>query len=133
MSFYERVEHTADLAIVVRGADLPELFVHAAQALFQMMAEPPAATDLQREITLESMDLDSLLVDWLNELIYLHEVEGETYAEFHITAFSPTALTAHAIGGATTRKIKTIKATTYHDLTITETGQGAEAHIVFDV
>jgi len=72
-------------------------------------------------------------VDWLNELIYLHEVEGETYAEFRITAFTPTALTAQVIGGATTRKLKTIKAATYHDLRITETAGGAEAHIVFDV
>lgn len=133
MSFYERVEHTADLAVVVRGDDLPALFANAARALFLLMTEPPATSDRVREIALESVDLESLLVDWLNELIYLHEVEGETYAEFRVIALTPTALTATVTGGATTRKLKTIKAATYHDLTITETESGAEAHIVFDV
>lgn len=133
MTFFERVEHTADLAIVVRGADLPALFANAARALFAMMTEPPAAMDRVREISLESIDTDGLLVDWLNELIYLHEVEEETYAEFRVTSFTPTSLTAQAIGGATLRKLKTIKAATYHDLTITETDQGTEAHLVFDV
>ncbi|OPZ81334.1 MAG: hypothetical protein BWY76_03066 [bacterium ADurb.Bin429] len=133
MSFFERVEHTADLAVVVRGGDLPVLFANAARALFQMMTESPAARDRTREIALESVDLESLLVDWLNELIYLHEVEGETYADFRVNALSPTTLTATVTGGATTRKLKTIKAATYHDLTITETEAGAEAHIVFDV
>jgi SHS2 domain-containing protein len=133
MTFYERVEHTADLAIVVRGSALPELFANAARALFAMMTEPPAAMDRTREISLESIDMEGLLVDWLNELIYLHEVEEETYAEFRITSLTSTTLTAQAIGGATVRKMKTIKAATYHDLTITQTDQGVESHLVFDV
>ncbi len=133
MAYYERVEHTADLAIRVWGKDLPALFVHAAGALFAMMAEPPADASIARSIVVESLDLEALLVDWLNELIYQHEVEGETYADFRIDAFAPTRIAATALGGPTVRKLKTIKAATFHDLAITETGQGVEAHLVFDV
>jgi SHS2 domain-containing protein len=133
MAFFERVEHTADLAIRVWGRDWRELFAHTAAALFTMMAEPPAETGISRTVLIESMDAEALLVDWLNELIYLHEVEGETYADFRIDDFSPTRLVAHIAGGPTVRKLKTIKAATYHDLAITETEQGLEAHIVFDV
>lgn len=131
--FYERVAHTADLAIVVRGATLPELFTHAAQALFSMMAEPPAVADQILPITLESVDTEGLLVDWLNDLILRHEVDGLTFSRFVITDLTAECLHAEVTGGPTTRKLRTIKAATFHDLTICETAKGLEAHIVFDV
>jgi SHS2 domain-containing protein len=130
---YERIEHTADLAIRVTGEDLPSLFANAAAALFDMMTEPPAAVDLRHEVLVESIDLEGLLVDWLNQLIYLHEVRGETYTRFEITALSPQELRATIHGGATARKLKTIKAATFHELIIAETEVGAQAQIVFDV
>ncbi|MHB9132219.1 MAG: archease [Armatimonadota bacterium] len=130
---YERIAHTADLAIRVWGRDLPALFANAAVALFDMMTEPPAVEDRERTVTVESMDVEALLVDWLNELIYLHEVEGETFTRFEITEFSEVSLTACVYGGPTTRKLKAVKAATFHDLTIRDTTEGVEARLVFDV
>ena len=130
---YERIEHTADLAIRVTGSDLPDLFANTAAALFEMMAEPPAASEQMREVLVESVDVEGLLVDWLNQLIFSHEVYGETYDRFAITAFAPTELRATLYGGPTTRKLKTIKAATFHELIIKETEQGALAEIIFDV
>jgi len=130
---YERIEHTADLAIRVTGEDLPQLFVNAAAALFDMMTEPPAVVDRQHEVVVESVDLEGLLVDWLNQLIFMHEVRGETYTRFEITAFSPGELRATVYGGPTSRKLKTIKAATFHALIVAETETGAQAQIVFDV
>ncbi|MHB9108440.1 MAG: archease [Armatimonadota bacterium] len=130
---YERIEHTADLAIRVTGEDLPALFANAAAALFDLMAEPPAAVDRQHEVVVESIDLEGLLVDWLNKLIFMHEVNDETYTRFEITALSPEELRATVRGGATTRKLKTVKAATFHELTVAETEIGAQAQIIFDV
>ena len=130
---FERIEHTADLAIRVWGRDLPDLFANAAAALFAMMAEPPAGVDLTHELIVEAGDIEELLVDWLNELIFLHEVHGETYSRFEITAFTPESLRAIVYGGATARKTRSIKAATFHELTISEDENGAEARIVFDV
>jgi len=130
---YERIEHTADLAIRVTGEDLPDLFANAAAALFDLMAEPPAAVDRRHEVVVESIDLEGLLVDWLNKLIFMHEVNGETYTRFEITALSETELRATISGGATTRKLKTIKAATFHELIVAETEVGAQAQIIFDV
>jgi len=130
---YERIPHTADLAIRVTGADLPDLFANAAAALFDLMTEPPAAADRRHEVIVESIDVGGLLVDWLNQLIYLHEVNGETYTSFEITTLSPEELRATVSGGATTRKLKTIKAATFHELTVKETESGAQAQVVFDV
>jgi len=102
--------------------------------MFALMAEPsleePAC---EREVRLEGTDYESLLVDWLNELIYLHEVEGETYSQFNIEALSPTKLEACIAGGPTKNKTKAIKAATFHNLAIEKTPNGLVATIVFDV
>lgn len=131
---FEEIEHTADLAMRAYGRDMKELFANAAQGMFALMAEPslegPAR---EREVSLEATDSESLLVNWLNELIYLHEVEGETYSQFAIETLTPTRLTAHVTGRPTKSKTKAIKAATFHDLKVVRTGTGYEATIVFDV
>jgi SHS2 domain-containing protein len=130
---YEMLEHTADMAIRVWGPDLPTLFTHAATALFEIMAEPPADDSVSQDVKVSSPDREALLVDWLNELIFMHEVDGETYDRFIIINISDTELQATVLGGKTSRKLKTVKATTYHDLYIHDTAEGVEAHLVFDV
>jgi len=131
---FEEIEHTADLAIRAYGRDMRGLFASAAHGMFALMAEPPIGEPArEREVSLEGMDYESLLVDWLNELIYLHEVEGETYYQFAIETLSPTKLKAHVIGGPSRHKTKAIKAATFHDLAIEETPSGLVATIVFDV
>jgi SHS2 domain-containing protein len=131
---FEEIEHTADLALRVYGQDMRELFANAAHGMFALMAEPslkgPAR---EREVSLEATDSESLLVNWLNELIYLHEVENETYSQFNIETLSPAKLEAHVIGGPTRIKTKAIKAATFHDLAIEEIPNGLAATIVFDV
>ena len=131
---FEEIEHTADLAIRVYGQDTRELFANAAHGMFALMAEPSVEEPAcEREVSLEAIDHESLLVDWLNELIYLHEVESETYCQYAIETVSPTKLKAHVTGGPTRNKTKAIKAATFHDLAIEETANGFVATIVFDV
>jgi SHS2 domain-containing protein len=131
---FEEIEHTADLALRVYGQNMRELFTNAAHGMFALIAEAslegPAR---EHKVSLEAMDYEGLLVDWLNELIYLHEVEGETYSQFAIETLSPTKLEAHVTGGPTKNKTKAIKAATFHDLAIEETPNGLATTIVFDV
>ena len=104
---FEEIEHTADLALRAYGRDMRALFANAAYAMFALMAEPSVEEPArEQEVSLEATDYEGLLVDWLNELIYLHEVEGETYFQFAIEALSPTELSAHLVGGPTKRKTK---------------------------
>jgi SHS2 domain-containing protein len=131
---FEEIEHTADLAIRAYGRDMQALFANAAHAMFALMAEPSVEGPVrEREVSLEAMDYEGLLVDWLNELIYLHEVDGETYSQFAIETLSSTELKARVTGGPTKRKTRAIKAATFHDLAIEETANGLVATIVFDV
>ena len=131
---FEEIEHTADLAMRAYGRDLRELFANAAHGMFALMVEPSLEESAcQREVSLEATDYEGLLVDWLNELIYLHEVEGETYSQFAIKTLLPTGLKAQVTGGPTKIKTRAIKAATFHDLAIEETANGLVATIVFDV
>jgi SHS2 domain-containing protein len=131
---FEELEHTADLALKVRGHSLEEIFANAAYGMFSLMADlGELEPTISHEISLESLDYEALLVDWLNELLYLHEVEGEIYSLFEIETLSSTTLSAIVWGGKMATSKLTVKAATFHDLEIRETGEGYLATVVFDV
>jgi SHS2 domain-containing protein len=133
-SHFEELEHTADLALKVRGHSLEGIFANAAYGMFSLMADLGGLEPtVSHEISLESLDYEALLVDWLNELLYLHEVEGEIYSRFEIETLSSTALSAIVWGGKMATSKLTVKAATFHDLEIRETGDGYLATVVFDV
>jgi SHS2 domain-containing protein len=131
---FEELEHTADLALKVHGHSLEEIFDNAARGMFSLMADlDDLAPSVSREVHLEAPDRESLLVDWLNELLYLHEVEEEIYSRFEIETLSSTTLSATVWGAKMEASKLTVKAATFHDLEIRETEDGYLTTIVFDV
>jgi hypothetical protein len=69
-----------DCAIDVEGADLADLFETAASALAELMVDPATVqVALQRTIMLEAPELDLILYDWLSELIFRKDRDGEVY------------------------------------------------------
>ena len=131
---FEELEHTADLALRVHGHSLKEVFSNTAYGMFSLMADLEGLEPtISREISLESLDYEALLVDWLNELLYLHEVEQEIYTRFEIEALSPTALSAIVWGAKIKVSKLTVKAATFYDLEISKTEDGYLATVVFDV
>lgn len=134
---FEEIEHTADVALRVRGKDLAELFVNAARGMWTLIVPEIDTLELSvtRGIELEAMDLEVLLVDWLSELLYLHETEHEVYGQFVVHDIAPTHLRAEAKGGPVDGHAlhKHIKAVTFHDLSVEETSEGWTATVVFDV
>jgi SHS2 domain-containing protein len=130
---FEEVEHVADSALRVYGADWEALLVNAALGMFSLMAEwDDSALSAEREIDLHAMDSETLLVDWLNELLYLHELEGVVYIDFEVLSASPKHLTAIAKGTDDWRPRTGIKAVTFNDLSVEKHEEGYTATIVFD-
>jgi SHS2 domain-containing protein len=86
-----------------------------------------------RRVTLESYDLEALLVDWLNELIYSVESNQECYERYEIARLESTRLEAKVYGVTGRRPQKAIKAATFSGLAITPCAVGYEATIIFDV
>jgi SHS2 domain-containing protein len=86
-----------------------------------------------RTIELKAIDSESLLVAWLNELLYLHESEGLGFGGIEIQHLDQTSLQAIVKGTSTQKWLKDIKAVTYHNLSIKETESGLEVTLVLDV
>ncbi len=133
-SNFIEIEHTADWAIRVRGTTLPDLLVNAALGMYNLMADLSSVTpSLERTVEVKGVDAEALLVNWLNELVYHTEMDGEVFCGFRIESFEPTSLRATAYGSRGGRLKKQIKAVTFHNLQIVSTGDGYEVTLVFDV
>ena len=133
MSGWEERAHTADIAIHVWGDSLADLFVQAAKGMFGVMASEGDSVRTEITVVLEAEDEVALLVDWLNELLYLSEREQMIFCDVTLEEMAPTRLRAKVRGCSIEEIDEHIKAATYHMLSITPTNGGYEAEIVFDV
>jgi len=131
---FEEIEHTADRAFRVRGRDPGDLFGSAARAIFGVTgAQPDAPVTAVRDVEVSGIDPETLLVNWLNELLYLAEVHGEQYCGFDISSISDTHLRARIYGSSEAAGRRIIKAVTFHGLRLRQMPDGWEATVVVDV
>jgi SHS2 domain-containing protein len=134
MAKVKELEHTADHAFRVRGRDLKELFTRAAQALFRIEAQRRiAARWVDRQVEVEGFDRESLLVNWLNEILYLAETRRETYTGVEIHQICDRRLRATLKGQPGGRRRRLVKAVTFHGLRVREGRQGLETEVIVDV
>ena len=133
----EEIEHTADWAIRVRASDLAGLFAGAAQGMFGLLTDLSAVEpERSFEVALRAIDGETLLIDWLNELLYLAEAHGLVFTHFTIDELVVddfAHLQAQARGGHPAKLSKVIKAATFHALSIVRDDDGFKAELVFDV
>ncbi len=133
-SGFEEVRHTADWALRARGAHLGELMVNAARGMLALLgAEPGASAGSPSRVDLRADDAESLLVAWLDELLYRMESRQVTFDEIDVRVENGTHLTAGLRERPLLRPTRSIKAVTYHGLAITKTPEGLTATVVFDV
>jgi SHS2 domain-containing protein len=81
----------------------------------------------------QAEDAESLLVRFLNELLWLEEEQGLAFDRFSIMVDNQLNLQAELNGFAIASLDKEIKAVTYHNLQVENTSQGLRVNIVFDV
>jgi SHS2 domain-containing protein len=82
----EQFEHGADVGVRGRGATREEAFAGAALALEALFARDPASVRPEREETVacRAPDLEGLLVDFLDELIFLFATRRLVFARFDV-------------------------------------------------
>lgn len=130
----EEVEHTADRAFRVRGRNLAELLENSARTITALDGEPPAGeSGVRREIEIAGHDRETLLVNWLNEILYLEQTHREFYDHFLLSNVTDIHLRAQLNGRRLRHSVTSIKAVTFHNLQVRETSDGLEATIVVDV
>ncbi len=130
---YREVEHTADWQLEVWAPDLPVLFEQAALGMYELsgtrLKSQPRVT---KELELKAPDEESLLVEFLSELLFLGESQELAFDDFSIRIESGE-LHANIRGAPIRSQTKEIKAVTYHNLKIQKGLRGLEVSIVFDV
>ncbi len=130
----EEIEHTADWAIRVRAQNLSALFERSAIGMFELIGGQQRSGDrIQRPITLQGADTETLLVAWLEELLFIQESEGVMLVRSHVQMPSDTQLLAKVEFAPEASRSKEIKAVTYHNLEVQQNDKGYEVTIVFDV
>ncbi len=132
MGRWQEIDHTADLALHLWAVDLPDLFATAARGMFSLFVVADETQPETKTLTLRALDVETLLIDWLNELLYLVEVEGLAFTTFEFAQLTPTQLQATLRGGPILEYTGYVKAATFHDLRVDATPAGFETEIVFD-
>ncbi len=134
---FEILEHTADAGIIAYGSDLKQAFSNAASGLFSLIVDLDSVQDTtERQIEVRADDLESLLVEWLNELIYIFDIENILFKRFDVVEIESGRLTARAYGekvDSSRHEVKLgVKAATYHMLRI-EKNNGYKLQVIFDI
>ncbi len=138
MKRFDVVEHTADTGIVAYGADMREAFANAAYGMFSLMADlKQVREETSRYVEADAGDRESLAVSWLNELLYMFDVEGIIFKRFDILELTNTRLKADAYGEkaeASRHKLRGgVKAATYHMLKVSEDRGRWRIRVIFDM
>jgi len=132
---FEMLPHTADLKIRAYGKDLKELFCNAVKGMFKSITPIfDGERESVREFSVSSHDLESLLVDFLSEALYLSDVHNEAYLDARITEISEQKIVGTLVG----TKVKDfeageIKAVTHHGLRVKKEDDIWSAEILFDL
>ena len=133
----------ADMAFEAEGDSLPALFDAATQALIHSLAGPASvAQTWQQTVELEEPDIDTLLFEWLNRLVYLKDAQAVVFhhATLALNAtpdHSAWRLHAELVGAPvdqTTQDLRSdVKSVTKHLYAVTKTGTRWKARVVLDV
>lgn len=82
---FEFFDVTADVGFMAYGKTLEESFGNSALAMFNVISNTETIGQTKSfEFSIESEDEISLLYDFLEELLFLHEVEFMLFSEFKV-------------------------------------------------
>jgi SHS2 domain-containing protein len=133
---------TADIAFEATGRDLVELLSDAADATMNVMIDNLDAIESRetRHIELSNDQIDMLLFDFLQELIYfkdaerlllrvsealIHEKEGKFFLKAKIAGEPLDAARHHQRAD--------VKAVTLHDFSVEKQNEGWKARVLLDI
>ena len=135
MSFKE-LSHTADVRVRVEAPTRDLLFSEASQALMETVFGNDRRGGFTKEIRIEAADDETLLLDFLSEILFICEVEGLVFSTARV-ALENNILTAVLDGEAFDRSRHAggteVKGISYSGMAITHDANGYMVDILFDV
>lgn len=150
MSKITIVEHTSDIGISVIADTLKELFEKSAYGMFSLLVDKMKEVFCKKKlkIKVDGIDPESLLVNWLNELLYVYNTKKMLFSKFKLNIYSDKnrrdknkeilKLSAEIFGEKIIPQKHNIcieiKSATYHNLKIQRLVSGKyQTQIIFDV
>ena len=135
---YEFLEHTADVKFRAYGKTLEKAFENAAIATFQVMTDVNKIEKKHdKDIKVKGDTAQTLLYNFLEELIFLMDSESFLLADVKLEEFGHGFLKAKLIGDYQEEfkyDVHTyIKAVTYNELLVDETEKGYMVQVVHDI
>ncbi len=134
------LEHTADAEFIAYGHTVDEAFVNAARAMAGIVIDPAKVRpEVEKAVELSGDALDTLLYDWLSELLYIFEVDHIVFSRFEVHVAPQDAgyrLEAKVWGEPVSRHpdvFMHIKAVTFHDLRFEKKDNIYEAQVLLDI
>jgi SHS2 domain-containing protein len=136
MKKYELIEHTSDIGLKAYGGTLAEAYANAALGMFSLIAEHENVGEKEsRRVEINADDIEGLLFEWLNSLLYYFDVEMILFQRFDIIEFEDTHLTAMCFGepyDSSRHSLKMgVKSATYHQLEVDREKNCVQ--VIFDV
>lgn len=130
------IAHTADTGLVATGKNLAEAFANAAAGMFSIIVDRRTVKEREtRVIELQEADGEALLFAWLNELIYLFDVDHLLFRRFTLEEFDEKNLKARGYGekyDPARHELKIgIKSATYHMLAVDR--EKNRVQVIFDI
>ncbi len=140
---FEYGEHTADVLIIAYGNTLEELFKNAALAVANLMYNyEKVECKGQVEVKAEGEDLEQLLFNWIDELLYVFDgrkfAYGDCFKALRVEGSGPYSIYA-VLGGEDYNMEKhgykglIVKAITYNMLSVKEENGYWKATFVVDI
>ena len=135
---YKEFEHTADVGVEIYGSTLEDLFKNAGYTFFDVIVDATTISPkTTRSVSVTGPDVETLLMNWLRELLFLFSVHQEVYGEFEFQSIQTTCLEARVKGESLDLKKHhfhtEIKAVTYHQFTVVNENGTWKARVIFDV
>lgn len=132
---FEVIEHTADVGIIARGESPEEMFEQASLGLFDIMGAWDPGEGETIEISLQARDLGALLVDWLNELLYIRDTRDAIFAGLSVDDIRNCRLRGWIRVAPRQGELEgtAVKAVTHHQLKVEELDEVWSARLFVDV
>ncbi|MBN2014786.1 MAG: archease [Candidatus Altiarchaeota archaeon] len=137
---FEYLEHTADLRFRAYGGSLDECFQNAAKAMVSSIVSLESIDeDIKRNIALKAETLDTLLHDFLSEILFLFETKGLLFKNMRVSITENREYTLKAqLTGEEYSKEKhaikaEIKAVTYHEMRVGKENNAWIAEVLCDI
>jgi len=131
----EYLEHTADVRMKVCSPSIPGLFSEALLGLSHYCApnQCDENTNTTFEVKIQSSNLETLLIDFLSEVLALMQIHYVIFCQIEIHTLTQTFLHATIFGKPVDAFEEEIKSITYHESQIVFDNEHYCATIVFDL